>query len=72
MTGAALLVAGVLQSERLFALGRRRPLADGPGLGLHIGYAFVPLGFLLLGIAALTVTLRRAPAFTPGPRAPSA
>jgi uncharacterized protein involved in response to NO len=54
VTGAALLIAGVLQSGRLSRWAGDRALADRLVLVLHVGYAFVPLGFLLLGIAALT------------------
>ena len=54
VTGGVLLVAGVLQSGRLARWAGDRALADRLVLVLHVGYAFVPLGFLLLGIAALT------------------
>ena len=51
-TGAALLVAGSLQAAAR-ALGRRPHGARALVLILHVGYAFVPLGFLLTGAAAL-------------------
>ena len=54
VTGGVLLAAGVLQSGRLARWAGDRALADRLVLVLHVGYAFVPLGFLLLGIAALT------------------
>ena len=52
-TGAVLVAAGVLQSGRLARWAGERTFADRLVLVLHVGYAFVPLGFLLLGIAAL-------------------
>jgi len=54
VTGGVLIAAGVLQSGRLARWAGDRALADRLVLVLHVGYAFVPLGFLLLGIAALT------------------
>ena len=54
VTGGVLIAAGVLQSGRLARWAGDRALADLLVLVLHVGYAFVPLGFLLLGIAALT------------------
>ena len=54
VTGGVLLAAGVLQSGRLARWAGDRALADRLVLVLHVGYAFVPLGFLLLGVAALT------------------
>ena len=54
VTGGILLAAGVLQSGRLARWAGDRALADRLVLVLHVGYAFIPLGFLLLGVAALT------------------
>lgn len=54
VTGGVLIAAGVLQSGRLARWAGDRALADRLVLVLHVGYAFVPLGFLLLGVAALT------------------
>lgn len=52
MTAAALIVAGLLQLLRLVSWAGERTLADRLVLVLHVGYAFVPLGFLLIGCAA--------------------
>jgi len=49
VSGALLLIAGVLQAVRLARWAGERTLADRLVLVLHIGYAFVPLGFLLIG-----------------------
>ena len=54
VTGALLLAAGVMQSGRLARWAGYRTFADRLVLVLHVGYAFVPLGFLLLGISVLT------------------
>jgi uncharacterized protein involved in response to NO len=51
-TGAALVVAGALQAARLARWAGDRTLGERLVLILHIGYAFVPIGFLLLGAAA--------------------
>jgi uncharacterized protein involved in response to NO len=51
VTGALLIVAGLLQAVRLARWAGERTLADRLVLVLHIGYAFVPIGFLLLGAA---------------------
>jgi uncharacterized protein involved in response to NO len=47
LTGALMIVAGLLQAVRLARRAGGRTLAD--PLALHAGYAFVPLGFLLIG-----------------------
>ena len=52
--GALLVIAGLLQAVRLARWAGDRTLADRLVLVLHVGYAFVPLGFLLLGIATWT------------------
>ena len=52
-TAMALLVAGVLHAARLARWAGDRTLADRLVLILHIGYAFVPAGFILLGLATL-------------------
>jgi len=49
VSGTLLLIAGVLQAVRLTRWAGERTLADRLVLVLHIGYAFVPLGFLLIG-----------------------
>jgi uncharacterized protein involved in response to NO len=53
VTGLLLLMAGVLQLARLSRWAGERTLADRLVLVLHLGYAFVPLGFLLSGASAL-------------------
>ncbi len=52
-TGALLLSAGALHVVRLSRWAGDRTLADRLVLVLHVGYAFVPLGFLLLGTSTL-------------------
>jgi uncharacterized protein involved in response to NO len=54
VTGGGLLAAGLLQAGRLTRWAGDRTLADRLVLVLHVGYAFVPLGFLLLGVSAFT------------------
>ena len=53
VTGALLLGAGLLQALRLARWAGERTGAEPLVLVLHVGYAFVPLGFLLLGAAIL-------------------
>jgi uncharacterized protein involved in response to NO len=52
-SGAALLIAGLLQAVRLARWAGDRTARERLVLILHAGYAFVPLGFLLTGLAAL-------------------
>lgn len=52
-TGLLLIVAGLLHVARLARWAGDRTLRDRLVLVLHIAYAFVPLGFLLTGAAAL-------------------
>ena len=52
-TGIALIVAGALQAVRLTRWAGDRTARERLVLILHLGYAFVPLGFLLLGAASL-------------------
>jgi uncharacterized protein involved in response to NO len=47
-TGALLLAAGVVQAVRLARWAGDRTISDRLVLVLHVGYAFVPIGFLLL------------------------
>jgi uncharacterized protein involved in response to NO len=54
LTGVLLLTAGILQAVRLARWAGDRTLADRLVLVLHVGYAFVPLGFLLIGAAIFT------------------
>jgi uncharacterized protein involved in response to NO len=53
VTGAALLGAGLLQLVRLLRWAGERTVGDRLVLVLHVGYAFLPLGFVLVGCAAL-------------------
>jgi uncharacterized protein involved in response to NO len=53
ISGGLLILAGLLQFLRLARWAGDRTVADRLVLILHIGYAFVPLGFVLLGSAAL-------------------
>ena len=50
--GSALLIIGVLQAVRLFRWAGHRTLRDPLVLVLHVGYAFIPLGFVLVGASA--------------------
>ena len=55
-TGAVLIAAAILNTVRLARWAGERTAADRLVLILHAGYAFVPLGFLLAGLAAFDVT----------------
>ena len=55
-TGVALLAAAVLNLARLCRWAGHRTFADRLVLVLHVGYAFVPLGFLLAGLSAFGIT----------------
>lgn len=57
ITGASLLFAGVLQFVRLARWAGDRTLRDRLVFILHIGYAFIPFGFLLTGAAAFGLVL---------------
>jgi uncharacterized protein involved in response to NO len=52
-TGAVALLAGILQTVRLLRWAGDRAWSDWLVLVLHLAYAFIPLGFLLLGVASL-------------------
>jgi uncharacterized protein involved in response to NO len=52
-SAAALLVAALLQAVRLARWAGDRTARERLVLILHAGYAFIPLGFLLTGVAAL-------------------
>jgi uncharacterized protein involved in response to NO len=54
-TGAALGLVGVLQIVRLGRWAGDRTFRDRLVLILHVGYAFVPFGFLLAGAAAFGI-----------------
>ena len=53
--GAALIGAALLNLARLGRWAGDRTFADRLVLVLHVGYAFVPLGFLLGGLAAFDI-----------------
>lgn len=55
LAGAMLLVAGAANAARLYRWAGERTLADRLVLVLHVGYAFVPLGFALSGFAAFGI-----------------
>jgi uncharacterized protein involved in response to NO len=52
-TGFSLIVAGLLQLIRLSRWTGHRTWREPLVLILHVGYAFVPIGFLLTGLAVL-------------------
>lgn len=54
--GMALLAAGALNLARLCRWAGDRSFSDRLVLVLHVGYAFVPLGFLLGGLTAFGIT----------------
>ena len=55
--GVLLLIAGCMQSTRLVRWAGDRTLAEPLVLVLHIGYAFVPVGFLLLGVSTWSTSV---------------
>ena len=72
LTGAVLVAGGILQAARMARWAGDRTVRDPLVLILRQGYAFVPIGFLLVGAAALAPDgCPQAPASTPGPPAPS-
>jgi uncharacterized protein involved in response to NO len=54
VTGLALIAAAVMQATRLARWAGDRTVADRLVLVLRVGYAFVPLGFALLGASILS------------------
>jgi uncharacterized protein involved in response to NO len=52
LVGAALVASGILQAFRLARWAGDRTWRDRLVLILHVAYAFVPLGYVLLGLAA--------------------
>jgi len=52
-TAAGLFAAGILQSLRLARWAGDRTMRDRLVFVLHVGYAFVPLGFLLAALGAI-------------------
>ena len=57
VTGVAMLGTAVVNTARLARWAGDRTLADRLVLVLHVGYAFVPLGFLLSGLAAFGIVI---------------
>jgi uncharacterized protein involved in response to NO len=53
LTGTLLVIAGVIQAVRLGRWAGDRTTADRLVLILHVGFAFVPIGFVLAGLAVL-------------------
>lgn len=53
VTGGALIAAGLLQVARLARWAGERTWRDRLVLILHVAYAFVPLGFVLTGLASI-------------------
>ena len=53
VSGVALIAAGLLQAARLARWAGERTFAERLVIVLHVGYAFVPIGFLLLGATIL-------------------
>lgn len=51
LTGAALVTAGAVQMIRMSRWAGDRTFANRLVLVLHVGYAFIPLGFVLVGAA---------------------
>ena len=60
LVAAALILAGVLNIVRLARWAGDRTCRDRLVLVLHVGYAFVPLGFLLASAAALDIIVSSA------------
>ncbi len=58
--GAVLAIAGLLQGLRLFRWRGYRTLRDPLVAILHVGYAWVPIGLVLLGLAVAGVLPRSA------------
>jgi uncharacterized protein involved in response to NO len=53
LTAVMLVAAGALHAVRMARWAGDRTLSDRLVLALHVGYGFVPLGFLLIGLASL-------------------
>jgi uncharacterized protein involved in response to NO len=51
ITGLALITASIMQAARLARWAGDRVISDRLVLVLHLGYAFVPIGFVLLGFS---------------------
>ena len=57
VTGALLLAAGLLHAVRLARWAGDRTLGERLVLVLHVAYAFIPVGFLLLGASMFSADL---------------
>jgi len=57
VTGALLVCAGLLQAVRLARWAGDRTLREPIILILHLAFAFIPLGFVLVGLAAFSVDI---------------
>jgi len=57
ISGGLLLFAGLLHAIRVVRWAGDRTISDGLVLILHIAYAFLPLGFLLLGLGTFTPSI---------------
>lgn len=53
-TGVLLVLAGLVHALRLARWASHRTVGEVPVFVLHLAYAFIPLGFVLLGLAALS------------------
>lgn len=62
MVGGLLLGAALLQSVRLARWGGLRTVSDPLVLILHVGYAWVPIGLLLLGLSVAGLPVPRSAA----------
>jgi uncharacterized protein involved in response to NO len=59
-SGAILMIAAVFQCARLARWAGDRAAREPLVLILHLGYAFIPIGFLLTGLAAFDLILAAA------------
>ena len=66
LIGIALGLAGLLNLVRLARWAGDRTMADRLVLILHVGYFFVPFGFLLRRCGGLSASFRSARELTPG------
>ena len=53
LAGATLIIAGIVHVGRLVRWAGDRTISDRLVLIMHVGYAFVPVGFLLTGLSVL-------------------
>jgi uncharacterized protein involved in response to NO len=62
LAGGLLMAAAILQAARLARWGGIRAASDPLVLILHVGYAWIPLGLLLLGLSAAGAQIARSAA----------